>query len=151
MSYRKKFRIAGLGKRARFAETMQPVMAHHFARTEAHIVGYLKNPGSEALHDLRIALRRFRYILELYWTAMKPARFKKVYEMAVRLQNLLGERRDIDVMQAKLADICREAKAEMPAFIAESFSAQRRNLETQIAESLNEFLHHKQVRKLADR
>lgn len=151
MSYRKKFHIAGLGGKTRFAGTLKPVMAHHIARTQARIASYLQNPESENLHNLRIALRRFRYILELYCDTIKPKPFKKVYELAVHLQNVLGERRDIDVMHEKLLTICRNANTEIPAYISEQLAASRQRLESEIVNSLNEFLRHKQIKKLADR
>lgn len=150
MSYRKKFRIEGLKGKARFADTLQPVLAHHLTLTQTRIVTYLRTPESENLHALRIALRRFRYILELYCDTIKPKQFRKVYDLAVQLQNILGERRDIDVMQAKLAAICRDAKAEIPPYISASFMTSRKDLESQIVHSLNEFLQHKQIQKLAD-
>lgn len=149
MSYRKKFHIEGLKGKARFADTLRPVLSHYLARTQSRIITYLEAPESENLHDLRIALRRFRYILELYCATIRPKQFRKVYELAVQLQNMLGKRRDIDVMQAKLAEICRSVKTEIPDFISEQFSAGRKDLELQIVQSLNEFLSHKQLQKLA--
>ncbi len=148
MSYRKKFHFRGLKPKQSFADSTQPVLSHHFDRVYDRSDQYRREPTEENLHDLRIALRRFRYVLELYAGIIKPARFEEIYELAVSLQNVLGERRDLDVMRARLDLIYREADAEFPNLIAADLARNRELLDLKIQETLTQFTENKQIRKV---
>jgi CHAD domain-containing protein len=150
MSYRKKFRIPKLKPNRLFADSQKPVIAHYLNRVLRHCDRYQKNESAENLHNLRIALRRFRYVLELYAATMKPARFTEVYEISVNLQNILGDRRDVDVMHARLLSIYTIAGSELPALITADLEQSKALLNTQIEKTLAEFVRHKQIQKLAD-
>ena len=148
MSYRKKFAIKGLKTKSSFGASLQPVLAHHFKRVSKRAEKYLAAPTEENLHTLRIALRRFRYILEAYCALIKPARFKKIYTMAVELQNLLGERRDLDVMQLKLKQVFNAGNTPLPAAVIAELQAARTTFDRQIGEALPRFVADRQLQKL---
>ncbi len=148
MSYRRKFRVPKLKLRRTFADSQKPVIEHYLSRVLRCTEQYRKIASPENLHNLRIALRRLRYVLELYSAAMKPARFAEIYETAVGLQNTLGERRDIDVLYARLLSIYRAANAELPSLIATDLEQGKAQLDAQIEKALTEFVQLKQIRKL---
>lgn len=148
MSYRKKFQIKGLKTKASFADSLRPVLSHHLKRITRRAEKYLNKPDEVHLHSLRISLRRFRYILEAYCALIKPARFKKIYALAVALQNLLGERRDLDVMQAKLKQIFNAGNTPLPASVITELQTARSAFDRQIAEALPQFTAEKRLHKL---
>ncbi len=149
MSYRKKFSIKGLKPGSSFSASLEPVLGYHLKRIYKRADKYLETQTAEHLHNLRIALRRFRYAIELYAAHIKPRRFEEVYELAVNLQNVLGDRRDVDVMQERLISLYRVGEAELPALIVVDLEQSKALLNTQIEKTLTEFLRNKQLRKLA--
>lgn len=148
MPHRKSFEIKGLKARSTFADSRRPVLSHHFKRISRRAEKYTDSATEENLHNLRIALRRFRYLLEVYSPFIKGARFKTVYGMAVELQNLLGERRDLDVMQLKLKNMFDTAKSPLPASVITELETARAHADQQIAEMLPKFITDRQIHKL---
>lgn len=150
MAYRKKFRIPGLKRADSFTDSRQPVLSHYLKRVLKQAKEFSRNGTAERLHSLRIALRRFRYVLELYAAEFKPKKFKAMYELAIKLQNTLGDRRDIDVMYERLLSLYRTGGEELPALISGDIEQSKALLNTQIEQTLAEFVRNPQLRKLAD-
>lgn len=150
MSYRKKLEIKGLKTKSSFSDSLQPVLSHHLKRVTRRANKYLDTPDEMSLHNLRIALRRFRYLLETYCSLIKPARFKKIYSSAVALQNLLGERRDLDVMELKLKKIFTASNSPLPDSLLSELQNARTTFDRQIHETLPQFLTDKHIHKLIE-
>lgn len=64
----------------------------------------LSPDASEALHDLRIAAKRLRYVLEIFASCL-GAEAKSARDAAKRLQSVLGDLHDCDLMLAKVERI----------------------------------------------
>ncbi len=150
MSYRKKFRIPNLKRSVTFADSHRPVLSHYLSRVLNQVKKFQKDGSAKELHKLRIALRRFRYALELYATEFKPKKFKTMYELAVRSQNTLGDRRDIDVMHERLLSLYRTREAELPALISTDIEQSKALLNTRIEQTLAEFVRNPLLKKLLD-
>ncbi len=58
---------------------------------------YLTNKSVENLHELRIALRRVRYPMEVFFVCYNKKTFIKFYNKIQKLQDLSGTVRDIDI------------------------------------------------------
>lgn len=58
---------------------------------------YFKNLSVENLHDVRIALRRVRYSMELFIICYDKKIFIKFYNKIQLLQDLSGNVRDVDI------------------------------------------------------
>jgi hypothetical protein len=63
------------------------------------------------LHDLRIAAKRLRYVLELFAPAFGPYAAKAA-KQAKKLQDLVGEIHDCDVTRPRIAQLRAELRAE---------------------------------------
>jgi CHAD domain-containing protein len=70
----------------------------------AHADGVLDTGDIERVHDMRVASRRLRAVLEIFAPCFRAAEFKGVLRDVKQLADALGERRDpdvhIDAMQA---------------------------------------------------
>lgn len=60
--------------------------------------------ASEAQHDMRIAAKRLRYVLEIFAPCL-GREAKAARDAAKRLQSVLGDLHDCDLMLAKVEDI----------------------------------------------
>src|SRR3954468_2269425 len=62
-----------------------------------HATGVLDTEDIERVHDMRVASRRLRAVLEIFAPCFEPARLKDVLRDVKALADALGERRDPDV------------------------------------------------------
>src|SRR3954471_2306357 len=62
-----------------------------------HADGVLDTSDIERVHDMRVASRRLRAVLEIFAACFPPAEFKRVLNDVKDLADALGERRDPDV------------------------------------------------------
>jgi CHAD domain-containing protein len=68
----------------------------------AHAEGVLDTEDIERVHDMRVATRRLRAVLEVFAAAFEPRAHKAVLRDVKALADALGERRDPDVQLAAL-------------------------------------------------
>ena len=83
----------------------------------------------ERVHDMRVATRRLRAVLEIYEPCFPRADFKDVLADVKRLADALGERRDPDVQIAALERF-EEAVARADAPGVEAFAGRLRGEQT---------------------
>lgn len=83
----------------------------------------LRAEKPEAWHALRIGVKRFRYTVE----SLLPSRYQDWAENLKRVQDLLGEVHDLDVLSTKVAEIAGAAEGldESRSAWAERLSSQR--------------------------
>jgi len=62
-----------------------------------HAEGVLDTRDIERVHDMRVATRRLRAVLEIFAPCFPPSEFKGVLRDVKQLADALGERRDPDV------------------------------------------------------
>ena len=61
--------------------------------------------ASEAQHNMRIAAKRLRYVLELFAPCLAGDEAERARQAAKRLQSVLGDLHDCDLMLGKAAGI----------------------------------------------
>ena len=59
----------------------------------------------EGVHDMRVATRRLRAVLEIFAVCFPPKKHRRALRDVKRLADALGERRDPDVMIERLAAV----------------------------------------------
>jgi CHAD domain-containing protein len=107
---------------------------------------YLNDKNEENLHDVRIALRRVRYNLELFLVCYDESSFSKFYIKIEKLQNLSGQVRDIDVMLLNLKKI-EERGVKIEKDLIDKILEERSNLENELIDQLNKFLKGKSLKQ----
>jgi len=122
-------------------------------RTEelvAHADGVLDTRDIERVHDMRVASRRLRAVLEIFSVCFPPSEFKGVLKDVKALADALGERRDPDVHIAALQDFGRVLTPAQRGGV-QWLVAEQRELQTAGNEVLAAALQRMEERGLRER
>jgi CHAD domain-containing protein len=126
--------IEGLHASMPFAEAAAVTVAVRAEELFEHSENVLDTSDIERVHDMRVASRRLRAVLEIYAPCFPAAQFKPLLREVKDLADALGERRDPDVLLDRLADLeAKLPKANAPgieAFAAPVRDEQQRGNET---------------------
>lgn len=97
--------IPGLDGRHSFRAVARESVAVRAAEVFEHAAGVLDTEDIERVHDMRVATRRLRAVLEVFATAFDKDEHKAVLRDVKALADALGARRDPDVQLAALAQL----------------------------------------------
>jgi CHAD domain-containing protein len=97
--------IDGLHARMPFAEAAATTVAVRAEELFEHSANVLDTNDIERVHDMRVATRRLRAVLEIYAPCFPRAQFKPLLREVKDLADALGERRDPDVLLDRLAEL----------------------------------------------
>jgi CHAD domain-containing protein len=86
-----------------FAEAGRRVVAARAEELWEHTAGVLDTSDIERVHDMRVATRRLRAVLEIFAPCFDRAALRSVLADVKALADALGERRDPDVHLEALA------------------------------------------------
>jgi CHAD domain-containing protein len=104
-----------------------------------HADGVLSTDDTGRVHDMRVATRRLRAVLELYTACFPSRELRPVLRDVRRLADALGARRDPDVQLATVAAFARgvgEAEQAGLALVSESIRARQAAGNEQLAAAL---------------
>src|SRR5262249_6239636 len=90
-------KIRGLEYDMPFAEAAGLTIATRAGEVFAYADGVLDTADIERVHDMRVATRRLRAVLEIYAPCFPRRRYEAVLGEVKQLADALGERRDPDV------------------------------------------------------
>jgi CHAD domain-containing protein len=142
--------IEGLHASMPFAEAAAATVAVRAEELFEQSENVLDTADIERVHDMRVASRRLRAVLEIYAPCFPTAQFKPILREVKDLADALGERRDPDVLLDRLATL--EAalpKANTPGI--EAFAAPVRDEQQRGNELLAAALEHAERTNLKDR
>src|SRR4051795_7397110 len=94
--------IDGLHARMPFAEAAAATVGVRAEELFEHSANVLDTSDIERVHDMRVASRRLRAVLEIYAPCFPKAQFKPLLREVKDLADALGERRDPDVLLDRL-------------------------------------------------
>lgn len=94
--------IEGLSGDLPFARAAALTVRTRAAELWEHSAGVLDTTDIERVHDMRVATRRLRAVLEIYEPCFRPKAFRDVLRDVKALADALGERRDPDVQLENL-------------------------------------------------
>jgi CHAD domain-containing protein len=97
--------IPGLDARMPFAEAAAVTVAVRAEELFEHSEGVLDMTDIERVHDMRVASRRLRAVLEIYAPCFPREQFKPLLREVKDLADALGARRDPDVLLDQLAKL----------------------------------------------
>ena len=116
-------RVAGLDPELTLAEAARRIVAVRTAELYAFVPEALGENATSAMHDMRIAAKRLRYLLELVGFCFGDVG-EEARTRARELQEVLGEIHDCDVMLERLAASA-ACEPEGFAALAQRFAARR--------------------------
>jgi CHAD domain-containing protein len=122
----------------------------------AHAEGVLDTSDIERVHDMRVASRRLRAVLEIFAPCFPQGDFKTVLRDVKAIADALGERRDPDVhieaMEAFEAGVQATNRPGIEALVARLRERQARGNDTLAAalEELGENDLHERLQSLCD-
>ncbi len=97
MSKKMKWEVEGLRYSKQFKKNANVILRFRIDELKNIVDKYFKHPSIENLHDVRIALRRVRYSMELFLICYSKKEFIRFYNIVKKLQDLSGSVRDVDI------------------------------------------------------
>ncbi len=137
---KKKWIVNKLNKKSKFTKAAKLIINKKLEELFIKINLFLSNDSVENLHDVRIAIRRVRYILEVFYLCFEQADLLNLYKSLKDLQDLIGEARDLDVIMEKLKFIETTYSSPVPVELYNNMSSKRKLISQQISISLNDFM-----------
>ena len=131
--------IPGLSADASFADAAAKVVAVRAEELADHADNVLDTTDIERVHDMRVATRRLRAVLEIFSPCFPKRLHRDVLRDVKALADALGERRDPDVHIASLAAFAEGVKpSSRPGveLLADRFRAEQAAANARLAEAL---------------
>lgn len=145
MTLKKKHLIKKIGKNDKFDSAAKLIMNSKLRIVKKQIKKYLKDDSVENLHSMRIAIRRMRYSLELFYNCFDRKFYNKVYSYLREMQDVVGELRDLDVLEEKIHSIDQKENLSVPKSIYENIIQEKNQIRSAIKIELIKFVKDKQV------
>jgi CHAD domain-containing protein len=117
--------IPGFDGRKSFRAVAREAVAVRAGEVFEHAAGVLDTDDIDRVHDMRVATRRLRAVLEVFAPAFDKAEHKAALKDVKALADALGARRDPDVQLAALAEMADKLPGPDQAGI-EAFAARVR-------------------------
>lgn len=144
----KKFRIDGLDTKLRYKSAARIILKSKLRTIHDQIDNYLKDDSTENLHAMRIAFRRLRYVMEIFSECYEPKLFNKVYNKVKKLQDLIGEGRDLDVLEMKIRNVEQEVHKKMPKYFYHKIEEEKKQIRYAIKMEMINFIVNKDVNRI---
>jgi CHAD domain-containing protein len=142
--------IPGLHANMTFVEAAAATVAVRADELFEQSENVLDTSDIERVHDMRVASRRLRAVLEIYAPCFPKAQFKPLLREVKDLADALGERRDPDVLLDRLAELEGVLpKADAPGI--EAFAAPVHDEQARGNETLARALEHAEASDLRGR
>lgn len=105
---KKKWKIEKLRYSKHLLKISNIILQNRFDDLLYYVNEYFKTKDIESLHEVRIALRRVRYNMELFLVCYEKNLFMKLYNKIEKLQDLSGSVRDLDVFLENIDSLKKE-------------------------------------------
>ncbi len=110
---KRKWEIEKLIDSKTFKKSANLIMTNRIESLLTCINIYFQDRSVESLHDVRIALRRVRYSMELFIVCYDKKIFTKFYNNVQLLQDLSGNVRDVDISLENYSSLVNEDKIKL--------------------------------------
>jgi CHAD domain-containing protein len=107
-------KVQGVDPDGRAADEVAKIVAVRLGELCAFMPAARDPQAVHTLHDMRIAAKRLRYVLELFAPAFGPYA-QDAAKQAKKLQDVIGEIHDCDVTRPRIAALRAELPADDPA------------------------------------
>lgn len=142
---KKKWKINKLRKSKQLSRIANIVLSFRIKNLLCYVQKYQTTKDIEDLHDVRIALRRVRYNMEIFYVCFNKTFFMKLYSAIEKLQDLSGELRDLDVFIEKINSLKKE-NVEVNEEIELRINQKRILLQQKFEKELSKFVKNKNLK-----
>ena len=146
MSKEKKWEIKGVKKKSGYCSAGKSVLKQRINFLISTIDLYFKNKNEESLHQVRIALRRVRYNMELFLICFDRKKFLRFYTKIQKLQDYSGLVRDLDVFKQNMNLLITDEKVKISKTVFNKVEIKKNNLEEKFEIELMKFTHSKALK-----
>ena len=146
MSKTKKWEIDVIKKRQSFCNASKIILKVRLDHLINKIDDYFNERNVENLHDIRIALRRVRYNMELFIICFDRKIFLRFYSIIENLQDSSGLVRDLDVFKENISSLISEEHVKVSLLVLTKIEEKRKTLENKLELELMKFLHSKSLK-----
>ena len=146
-------KVPGLAAATRFGDAAAASVEVRAAEVFGHMDGVLDTGDIERVHDMRVATRRLRAVLEVFARCFPKQEHKRLLREVKDLADALGERRDPDVALASLERFAAElGDEERPGVegLADDFRAEQRKGNELLATALERVREARLEERLAE-
>jgi CHAD domain-containing protein len=147
MTINKKFKIPGLKIKSSFKKSASIILNRKLQIIFKEVDRFFDDDSVENLHSLRIAFRRFRYVMEIFYDCFDKDLYNYVYSYIQELQDLIGEGRDLDILEIKINKIEFEIDIKIPSFFYQKIQKEKNKIRQTIRMELIKFIIDKEVNK----
>jgi CHAD domain-containing protein len=107
---------------------------------------YFENETEEKLHNTRIAVRRLRYSMELFFECLDRKKFLSFYDRVQYIQDLTGVVRDMDVLKQNMIILSSEEKVKVSRYLFEKIDEKRKKMNDNLKLELMKFIHSRRLK-----
>jgi CHAD domain-containing protein len=140
-----KWTLKELSSDSSFIKSAQVTLKNRLGTLLDKISIYLSNPEEENLHQVRIAIRRVRYSLEVFSNCFSIKDIDKFYRKVESLQDKTGIGRDLDVIQKYISG---KVNSKRIVTLIDKINKDKIDIESNIKLELMKFFHSKLLKKI---
>jgi CHAD domain-containing protein len=143
---KRKWEIDKLKDSKQLSKTAKTILKSRIESLLLNVENYFSNFSVENLHDVRIALRRVRYSMELFIVCFEKKKFLKFYINIQKLQDYSGNVRDVDISLEILVSLLTENRIEIDKNIITRANEKKVSLEETFKSALKKFVTGKTLK-----
>jgi CHAD domain-containing protein len=147
---KKKWQIENLDDKLPYYKAANFVIKNRLNQVQTDIKEYFTRESVEALHRIRISLRRLRYSMELFISCYDRKKFMILYDIVTDLQDLSGKVRDFDVMTENMDILLKKEKVRISKNVFRKVDDIRSEFHIKLKLDLMEFIHSKGVKSFEE-
>jgi CHAD domain-containing protein len=138
----KKWEIQGLNNHKLYCDSAKIILKERLDHLTSAIIKFFENETVENLHQVRIALRRVRYNMEIFIFCFDKKKFLAFYKRVESLQDFSGKIRDLDILTQNMNSL-KEEKIRVTKTVFKRIEEQKENLNENLKLELMKFTHSK--------
>jgi CHAD domain-containing protein len=142
-----KWEVKGLSAGKSFEESAKLVLQQRLQSLTKSVKKFFEEESVDNLHEIRIALRRLRYNMEIFIECFDKDKFITFYELVEHLQDLTGTKRDLDVLAENIKNICNGGKNSSANAFLKKVEAKTEVLKESLKLELMKFTHSKELKE----
>ncbi|MGA7723362.1 MAG: CHAD domain-containing protein [Ignavibacteriaceae bacterium] len=142
-----KWEIKELSAGNSLKESARLILQQRLKTLNSAIKIFFEEETVDNLHQVRIALRRLRYNMEIFISCFNKTKFINFYELVEHLQDLTGSKRDLDVLTDSIKIICNGEMDSKINSVLEKIGEKNKELTASLILELMKFTHSRELKE----